>query len=422
MRKKLRRSRDFIQNITIVLLSASAVFLLSQTQFFQLGANFSREFLGLDGSATQSATIVLPQTALSAPVRVSVTGEYGQYGSVTTVSDDELFLPLHHLLGEALNSAQEFTSCSNYLFLHSLDAATSVYYDFLHPLPLSVLSTMVESSCSETFPARHFLIAPEDNTVYLLLWDGADGYYRCATSIDPERLQETVGLFELGHASFAADKEYRYCESLSPCSLFPEPLPQLLQLSSTAATDSNHLLTTLEFNPRTNARYMESDGTTVVVEGERSVRFYPDGSILYRNGGDEVLQLHTTEEVPTAQEAFSEVSTLLNTLVSPLSGEGRLYLQSVNQSGSITMLTYGYHINGIPLHFTDDTPAAEVRLSGAMISSLSLQLRQYAYTETPSLLLPQQQAIAIAAQKDGAELYLGYVDNGTTVAGRWLID
>ena len=72
--------------------------------------------------------------------------------------------------------------------------------------------------------------------------------------------------------------------------------------------------------------------------------------------------------------------------------------------------------------FDRDGSAAEVTLSGSVVSGLTFRFRQYADTGETSLLLPLRQALAIAARQEGAELSIGYVDSGGAASAKWLAD
>ena len=56
-----------------------------------------------------------------------------------------------------------------------------------------------------------------------------------------------------------------------------------------------------------------------------------------------------------------------------------------------------------------------------MVTSMELRIRQYTVAEVSSLLLPLRQTLAIVPE--GAELSIGYVDNGgDTISAAWLAD
>ena len=137
MNEKRRQRRDFLQNLAITVLAVSAVLLFAQTQLYSLSPEASlRRFLS--GSAQADGSAVSQQDLpVTAPVRVAVSGPYGRYGSITaTTGEDDL---LRGLLREVLGSTGTFTHCGQEEFLQSLQN-TSVYYDFLTTLPLSILA------------------------------------------------------------------------------------------------------------------------------------------------------------------------------------------------------------------------------------------------------------------------------------------
>ena len=116
------------------------------------------------------------------------------------------------------------------------------------------------------------------------------------------------------------------------------------------------------------------------------------------------------------------VSTLLNTLLAGQTSEASLYLKSVRQLENATLLSFGWQSGGVPIRFDRDGSAAEVTLSGSVVSGLTFRFRQYADTGETSLLLPLRQALAIAARQEGAELSIGYVDSGGAASAKWLAD
>ena len=158
------------------------------------------------------------------------------------------------------------------------------------------------------------------------------------------------------------------------------------------------------------------------MEGSRSLRLRPDGGIVYQSGGDPALSIPSSGEIPTRLEAATEVSAMLDGLLSAVSKDASLYLESVRQVGGATVLNFGYQSGGVPIRFDHGGSAAEVTLSGGVVTGLMLRFRQYADTGETSLLLPLRQALAIAVRQVGAELSIGYVDDGAAASARWLAD
>jgi hypothetical protein len=257
MNETKRSRRDFIQNITIAVLTVSAVLLFVQNQVYHLGTS-SRFSQLLSGPEVQVTSVVTPHqddSSLNAPVRIAVASTYGRYGDVAMTTDHGDFLFLRQLLEQALGSAQTMSISSSHAFMSALNG-TSVYYDFLSPLPLSILADLAQTSLDEhLISARHLVIAEENGTVLLHLWDGGTHYYRSNTALSAEDLEETVRHYELGNAFFAFESTEDYMSAATPLSLFLEESPLLPELSASAQiSDRTQLMVSLHFNPNTQNR------------------------------------------------------------------------------------------------------------------------------------------------------------------------
>ena len=426
MDEQKRKHRDFLQNIAIVLLALSGVFLFAQTQLYTLGMDAGSSYLRyLSGESSQTADASQTAlTSLSAPVRLAVTGVYGgRYGSVALTTSDEAFEPAGGLLRESLRSVQSLSVCETGAFLEAL-RGTSVYCDFLQPLPLPVLAGLVGASVESELSVRRLMASPQsDGGTLLYLWCEGDVCRRGISAVSAEELERVVSGYELNGARFALDGGEPEAAALDPCSLFPLELPALPALTSAAALpDSGALLSALSFYPRTNSRYTESGGVEVVTDGDRTLRLSPDGSIRYRSGGDPALTIPAAGEVPTVTETVMGASALLNSLLADQISEAGLYLTGVRLTESAAVLTFGWQCGGVPIRFDSGGSAAEVTVSGGVVTGLTLRFRQYADAGETSLLLPLRQALAIAARQEGAELSIGYVDSGETASARWLAD
>lgn len=426
MDERGRKRRDFLQNIAIVLLALSAVFLIAQTQLYTLGVDAGSgylRYLAGDSAQTPDASQTA-LTSLSAPVRMAVTGVYGgRYGSVALTTASGTFEPAGGLLREALRSVQSLTLCECGEFLEALNG-TSIYFDFLAPLPLPVLAGLVGASLDSALSVRRLVLSSQESgEVVLYLWCEGDVCRRGSSAVSAEELESVVGGYELNGARFALDGGEPESAVLDSCSLFPLELPALPVLTiSSALPDSAALLSALGFYPRTNSRYTESGGVEVVTDGERTLRLNPDGSIRYRSGGDPALTIASAGEEPTVTEAVMGASALLNTVLSGQTSEAALYLKGVRQTESAVILTFDWQSGGVPIRFDRGGSAAEVTLSGGVVTGLTLRFRQYTDAGETSLLLPLRQALAIAARQEGAELSIGYLDNGETASARWLAD
>ena len=389
------RYRDFIQNITITFLALLSLFLFSRTQFFQLGAAAgSGTWQRLTAPVSDQSSDAPSSDTLSAPVRAAVTGEYGRYGSISLTTDSESFTPIKTLLREVLGSARSRMDSSAAAFRSAL-GKPSVYCDFLEPLPVSYLADLMGITAESKLSVRALAAAEQNGQ---------------------------VDHFELGVTAFAFEDLSGYGQHLAPLSLFPDPLPELPQLTVTESTVSAEtLLSVLGFNPHTNSRYTDAGGAEVVVEGDRVIRISGSGTFSYTSGGETVLSVESAGGLPTPREAVSGVLELLDQLIPE--GDARLYLLEWQQSETETFLTFGYQSGGVPIRFADGSAAAEVTLSGNAIATLSLRPRQYSAASAASPLLPLRQAMAIAGRTAGAELSIGYADTGVyPLSAVWLTD
>lgn len=422
MNDKKRRRRDFIQNLSIALLAVSAVLLFAK--MYHLGGT-AGDWQLLSSSSTQTSANSIGQTELlSAPVQAAVTGPYGRFGSVTLTTADEDFSPLRSLLEQALGSAGTGTPCGTEEFLEALKG-TSVYCDFLSPLPLTVLAELMwTSGGDETVYARRLAVAEREGQVVLYLWDGGEACLRCDTALTAEVLLDTVSRYELGNAQFALDAATAQYPALDPCSLFLEKEPLLSVLfAGLPLSDTDRLLAVMGFNPNTQNRYPDASGTQVIMENGRTLRIYTDGTVTYLSGGDDALSISADGEIPSLLEASLGCSSLLNTLLASTGGDASIWLKDVRQNGISTTLSFGYQVDGVPICFSDRGAAAEITLSGTTVSSMTLRIRQYTSQEETSLLLPLRQALAVAACHPGTELTIGYVDNGSDVVrAQWLAE
>ncbi len=412
--------RNLVQNLLITLLALSAAVLFTQTQLYNLNLTTSEAPPG----PAQSAA---PAAELAAPVRTAVTGDYGRCGDLTCTTGDPVFAdPLGRRLLEALGSARDYVPCSRGDFLRAL-RGPSLYYDFLEPLPLSVLAGLLgggeDVSPREDLSARRLLIVPQEGGAVLYLWDGGENCFRASTAVSSDSLEQVISRYELGDASFAMDGGGLERE-LDPCSLLPAQPPQLpsFTLGDPLAGGTDWLLSALGFNPRSRTRHTESSGTELIIDGDRTLRIRPDNTIHYQSGNEPILRVKAAGDLPTAREAALGAGSLLSSLLAPVSGELQPWLQSLRRSGDVTALRFGYQLKGVPVRFQDGGFAAEITLTGSAVTALSLRFRQYNAAEEPSLLLPLPQALAVAAASPGKELSIGYVERGGECRAYWLSD
>ena len=183
MRDK-RRLIDWGKDALIVLLTASALVLLTMTPLIQdsgvLNLFAPRESPGTGTAAGNSAQAMHP-------VRLAITAEGGRCGvQYDEERLEELFPPLGALLGDALSSAGEAQSLDESAWQRLL-GGKGIYFDFEGHAPLTVLERWLQGSgtCGLTGSARRLLLCAGEGDQVLLCWqDGSDGrFYACSTAL-----------------------------------------------------------------------------------------------------------------------------------------------------------------------------------------------------------------------------------------------
>ena len=426
MTESQRAELDFRQNVSIALLAVLAVALFARTELFHLGW----EMIGSNFPAVSENVTTEPQPeavfdTFSVPLRLVATGVYGgvygRWANLDTNTGQRAFRNVRRLFADALADTPPFDEIPQETFLLSI-CGTSLYCDFLTPLPLSVLAGLVDVPSADERPVRAMALAREKGTVFLYLWDGAGGYSRRASTVSRKELDELVGQYEPGNGVFALDLRdagslYR---DVAPLSLFPGETPAPAVYSAAAGLpDTAQLLTAFRFNPLTKSRYTETNGTEVIMEGGRSVRIRANGNIYYQTGERGELYIESASDTPTGWEAVKECAALLNGILLS-QGFTEVCPLEVRRQDNLIVIRFGYVLDGIPVFQNDNGAAAVVALDGRRITSLELRPRRYTPTETASLLLPREQALGIAERHPGDELCLGYQDTGSArLSAQW---
>ena len=114
----------------------------------------------------------------------------------------------------------------------------------------------------------------------------------------------------------------------------------------------------------------------------------------------------------------SAAQRLTFTLLRDLCGDAELYLSGIESGSKRCTVTFDYVIDGTPLRFADGSHAAAVIIEGQCITGFTLHCRSYTLSDSPALLLPVRQAVAIAAARYlNAELRVCYDDRGADTVG-----
>lgn len=415
-RRNKHLARNAVQNLIILLLIISALFLIFCTGLVRMDS-IDKMLLnvtppaGTQSNATQSSAL---------PVRVAVrsSGQCHVWTNETTGGD--LFEDLGPVLIEALGSAKEGTAVDASEFRRALEN-DCIYFDFTVSLPLHILANWIGSTeTSFQNSARSFVLSGlQSNTLSLYSWDSSsDTYYRWNTSIPVESMLATTDKYVGIAAEFAFLCDAPY-DALSPYTFVISERLSLSDLTASTLSDEsvkNDIMTALEFNIHSsNSYYTESNGTEVVSQGSRTLRFAPDGTVIY-NGSDEdiaLLRIAQTDNPPSLSECTGRALDVVNTLLANRIGNAALYLSSVSgdRHGNAS-ITFDYTVNGYPIVFPGKH-AVEITVEDGVITHISMQLRTYTLLDTATTLMPSLQATAALQTNTPSELFAGYYDDGS---------
>ena len=398
-----RRSLERLKTLLIVLLAASAVFLAYESRVFHefvsgselLGSLVGR--LGGEAPAENGAAAASGSAAGAVrPVCAALTN--GPGARLGAAYDEEsvsaLFERCAALFGEALGSAAAPELCTREDWQAALGRA-GFFLDYQTELPLRALPHWlgVSAATRNTDVASRLLVALDGEGGVALYYYGRGLYARCATASTAESLlQLTADL--LPNGAYFAFEGGAACENVEPDALLlPElaekqPLTREVLSMHTALREQTAAALGISF--LSSAVYSERDGTIVSVGGSGTLRFQPDGRILYSAAESE----REEAPAPDAAELIDGACALLTDIRSGYTGEERLCFDGLDteEDGRVGV-RFAWYVDGARV---TGGSAARLRYAGGRLESLELELCRYTRTGEACVLLPPLQAAAIA--------------------------
>ena len=421
MKPKSRRLWESVKTLLILLLSASALWLLYLSPLVQ-SSGLSTLFEENRTAAPGTSHTPIGLTAAAIPARMAVGSDKGFYGvQYDQAGTDALFELAGPLLGEALSAAHSPTKLT-YPQWRSRLGGTCVYFDFTSPIPLSTLCSWLKEggdNAALTHSARLILLSREKNGALSLSFYSQEenAYIRYETGLDGDlHLPPIVDSITPNGAFFAFEDE-SLPHVISPHTLFTgeEPSPTLYNSSTPLLLSENGLteqfLSALSFSGQNRAVVTEG---VLYVDGEDTLRLYGDGYVEYTSAD--------SGKYPAGDGLSGAVEaawSLAEQALTPLCGAARLYLMSAlpEEDGGYTV-TFGYMLDGCVVDLYEQGWAARFHVDGGSIREFSLYARSYTLSGQSKLLLPADKAAAaLSALTDTEkELVIQYRDNGGAVA------
>ncbi len=419
-----KRLVNFVQDVVLVLLALSAVFLFSRLPVFprDLAIRFQDLLASGQPYSEQDEAKGLDQVFPAVHLAVTGESEYGRCVRFCAGPEDGLLRQFVPLFREALGSAAEVGATAERTLRQAL-SAPSLYLDLTEELPLPVVSAWLEAESEFDRPvcALALCAGEGDNAVLYLRSENGD-VFRYYTALPASAVLELCEAYPPNGGRFAFESEGA---DLPPYVILPADtgeVPTVLSSLPAGATAYN-LLTALDFNAHTLSRYTESSGVEVVEESPRTLRISPDGSVSFSNRGEAspaLYQVPAAGDAPTALEAVRAAQRLAQALEEGTDASP-LYLQAVEETEDGWLVRFRYQVDGVPVFFSDEADALSVSISGKAVTAFTYRSRSYLMGTSSSLLLPAAMAAAIASEEGGGGLSLGYVDSGTgTLSAQWL--
>ncbi len=408
--------KEWIKSILIVLLLCSALVLAvmaTSDGFFPDWKTITGMFRANSGTELQEQTL-RAQTA-ARPVQLSVRTTAGRASAMYDAQSlDEAYEQFGGLLGQALETVDSVQQ-SNLRAVQEALVQPSVYFAYPGAVPLSALAQWLEAECGGTEVASWFVLSVQSDAVRLY-YGAEDAVYTGNTYLPTDRLLQEIERFRPDGSSFAFEQEELSC--LAPLTLVDGGSHPIYQAEAASAYDETFVSSTaslLGFNPYGDGFYTEADGTVVFSEVGGSLRIEPDGTVKIANQNADNSRFQAADA--SAAAAIEAARALLDDLTSGNIGEAALCLSEYSVAADqMVTLRFSYYLNGIPV-YSSSGAAATVTLKGAVITALTVRVRDYALRPEPLVLLPVRQAQALAGEEGRMEIAYADTGDGAMSAG-----
>lgn len=426
-----KRVTALLQDAALILLTASALWLLSRTPLFSVGWSDRVQAIFTAGPQAGGQTQETNLTAFIPSFHAVITSEadYGRYGRLYIPAEDALCLQLSPLLRDALGSASEGVRAAEQTLWDALDSP-SIYLDLTVRLPVTAVAACLGAESGEADQMVRYLAlsAESPGGAMLYLADGEGTVFRYETALPATAVRELTEEFAPNSASFAFESHYA---TLSPYAVLVTalPAPPVVTGEVPPGCTLDSLLDALDFNTHVMSSYTDPGGAEVVGETPRTLRFAPGGAVSYT--GDQTVasplyRVASAGEEPTAQEILQAAAGVASALTEG-AGASPLTLCALEPTATGWRVGFRCQSEGIPVRFADDSrtlageEALSVVITGGTVTSFTYRCRLYTPQEEDSLFLPPVQAAALASIYPGADLTVGYIDDGSgSLQAQWL--
>lgn len=416
-----KRLRNHLQNLALVLLTLSALFLLSRLSLLQNIRLPAQTLFSTAPSSGGPEEDALP-AAMFPAVSLMITGDsqYGRYGRLCLRADDDALQAVASLFQEALGSAGLTGEAGDDALRSALDGPGLYLEPVCGALPLEAVAAWLGGEADFSLNLRAMaLTAGEGDSASLYLLDGEGKIFSCNTALPSSAVQSVCDGFPPNGAYFSYETGYITLEPYTVLRREIDELPDV-QAELPAGYSAYNLLTALDFNAHTLSRYTESSGAEVVEESPRTLRISPDGTVTFTSRWQSELPLYRASG-QGLRETLAAAWRLAEALTEG-TGASPLHLWSVEEGEEGTSVSFCYQLEGVPIRFSDESAALTVVFRDGNATSFTYRCRIYTPLEEEApRLIPVSIAQAIAAGYPDAKLSVGYKDDGSgRLSAQWL--
>ena len=411
-----RRLMEWGKNALILLLTLSAVYLLSMTPLIRDSGLLDLLHPKPTGARSPSSVV---HTGTVLPARMAVYRTGGRFGlQYDEHQMEESFSALGPLLGDALSSAGQPIPLSESGWQTYLQD-TSAYFDFSGDIPLTALCGWLGGAgeCPLAGSARRLALAAGEDDHVLLCWQDSDtgAFYSCSTALSRTLHLDLAAAGVTENGAYFAFEDPSLSQLLDPYTLITEVGTAGQRYSVTAplstAAGTQALLESLSFNTQ---NHVSGSGGEVYLDGGDRLVVSDSGTVTYRAAQGEKYPVGVPAAPVTALQAADGARSLAAQSMGPLCGEARLYLISALPHADGWLVRFGYRLNGSAVYLYDEGWAAQFLIQDGYITQFTLHLRCYTAEQGNTLLLPIDKAAAMLPDliRDRRELVVQYRDRG----------
>jgi len=422
--KMSKKAINFLQNLTLLLLLASALFLITRLPIAQnIWKDRSKGLLDTTVTQTnvqQSADF----TGSFGSIHLISTDdkEYGRFAQLYMDPETPAFSEIIPLFREAIGSAVSVGPASDQILQTALDYP-GFFLDMTSCFPIQAIAAWLGEETTLDLEIRALALTTEtDDTASLYLYGSDRTILQYNTALPSSAIFSAVQTFSPNGGSFAFETAY---SGLAPYTILVSETPSFPNVYAALPDgySAYNLLTALDFNAHTNSRYVERDGTEVVEASPRTLRIGPDGTVSYTGDTEVSSSLYLVShsgETSSASEALLAGIELANVLTSGTdAGPLSLYAQTQEETG--WRIDFCYKINGIPVLLSNGRSALSITVRNNVITDFTYCCRSFTPSAESSTLLPPAMAAAIAAKGKETGLSIGYIDSAPDLlCANWL--